>query len=842
MTDPNFAPSFSAPLFSAPVARNEALWATGLDAYPTSTGDALSAAWDRTLRFNPTASIGRWLGRQYPDWPGSSFVDAEGRPIADPQPQPVERLSAEEANARFGLDGQLKFDDGVPLPVAEELAALKREELRQADIAKRSPGGFVQGAGELAVGFAGSAIDPLNIASAFIPVVGQARYAAWAATSGLGGVTRARFAKGAIEGAVGAVAIEPIVYGVAQAEQADYTALDSFLNVAFGTALGGGLHVGAGWLGDRFGGRAIEERELQLRGAVADLVDKGTVTPQTAKALAARLGAAYDSVRADPNGDPREVLAALDAREMGELLVKRGAFENVNALEFSRQGYGLVKVIWSHGEKSGERPAYRVARDDVTDLARVVQAFEPIPEPGGATGKSATWVVERADPETGALRKLVYGTTRFAGPDGTMETGRTLVTIYVEDGRRGSKPLSRQKSEGLKSELPQSNLAQQNQTPGAGDAAIPKGLLQSDTGPALPRATDGATSPAAQLVANSAVAAKPAPVTPPPVVPYVAVPKSGQRLAAFVRSWGGIKNEGQEVAALMGRVNGRPGLIDNASGMSIDDMARHAWEAGYFQSRADRPTVAEFLDLLDRDLNGKAVYRADDVSGFDRDAAIQINDEIDRLSAEFDVPVEGKTYAEFFDAVGERMTFEDAASRAVALADDIAADYARLDAERQAFLETRWDTWLPDIWGEPRDLGAMERDYAAEFEKTARSEQGIDRRAAGAGGTGSAVEPAPGLRENPQPGADGARAAGDRPQQSDAGKIDAELDDPALDLADADLASAVARSQADLDALIAAGLVRADDPEILMAADLAARAEADARGRDAAAFCMGRSQ
>lgn len=822
MTDPNFAPSFSAPLFSAPVARNEALWATGLDAYPTSTGDALSAAWERTLRFNPTASLGRWLGRQYPDWPGSSFVDAEGRPIADPQPQPVERLSAEEANARFGLDGQLKFDDGVPLPVAEELAALKREELRQADIAKRSPGGFVQGAGELAVGFAGSAIDPLNIASAFIPVVGQARYAAWAAN----GVARARFAKGAIEGAVGAVAIEPIVYGVAQAEQADYTALDSFLNVAFGTALGGGLHVGAGWLGDRFGGRAIEERELQLRGAVADLVDKGAVTPQTAKALAARLGAAYDSVRAEPNGDPREVLAALDASEMGELLVKRGAFENVNALEFSRQGYGLVKVIWSHGEKSGERPAYRVARDDVTDLARVVQAFEPIPEPGGATGKSATWVVERADPETGALRKIVYGTTRFAGPDGTMETGRTLVTIYVEDGRRGSKPLSRPKSE-----LPQSNLAA-----GAGDVAIPKGLLQSDTGPALPRATDGAASPAAQLVANAEVAAKPAPVT-----PYVAVPKSGQRLAAFVRSWGGIKNEGQEVAALMGRVNGRPGLIDNANGMSIDDMARHAWEAGYFQSRADRPTVAEFLDLLDRDLNGKAVYRADDVSGFDRDAAIQINDEIDRLSAEFDVPVEGKTYAEFFDAVGERMTLEEATARAAALADDIAADYARLDAERQAFLETRWDTWLPDIWGEPRDLGAMERDYAAEFEKTAGSEQGFDRRAARAGGTGSAFEPARGLREDPQPGADGARAAGDRPQQIDARQIDAELDDPTLDLADADLASAVARSQADLDALIAAGLVRADDPEILMAADLAARAEADARGRDAAAFCSGRN-
>ena len=82
------------------------------------------------------------------------------------------------------------------------------------------------------------------------------------------------------------------------------------------------------------------------------------------------------------------------------------------------------------------------------------------------------------------------------------------------------------------------------------------------------------------VVAKSDVAAKPPKAA--AVTPYVAVPKAGQRLAAFVRGWGGIKNEGQEVAALMGRTNSRPGLINNAKGMLIDDMARHAWEADYF--------------------------------------------------------------------------------------------------------------------------------------------------------------------------------------------------------------------------------------------------------------------
>jgi hypothetical protein len=608
MTDPA---NFAAPLLSAPVARNEALWATGLDAYPTSTGDALSAAWDRTLRFNPTASIGRWLGRQYPDWPGSSFVDAEGRPIADPQPQPVERLSAEEANARFGLDGQLKFDDGVPLPVAEELAALKREELRQADIAKRSPGGFVQGAGELAVGFAGSAIDPLNIASAFIPVVGQARYAAWAAN----GVARARFAKGAIEGAVGAVAIEPIVYGVAQAEQADYTALDSFLNVAFGTALGGGLHVGAGWLGDRFGGRAIEERELQLRGAVADLVDKGTVASDLAKTLEARI-AGDELPPAVPAGMQPPLAerlrsawgaalgkdapqARLDLEPVTPAAAEKlGALFRDAGLPFDAAGFRHVveydnirHIFKGHGVAGqerlrGQRP---VTAEEFARLPEVLQAPDDVRIGDPVKGAAATIVFE----------KKIDG--RYFVVEDVRAGKRTLAvkTMYVVAEKpasdAGGAAAAKRPMTGS-AEPPRPNV--RNEIAAAdGDAAIPKGLLQSDTGPALPRATDGAATPAAQVLPQK--------------------------------------------------------------------------------------------------------------------------------------PVDGK----------------------------------------------------------PVDAAPLEA----------------------------------------RPG--------------DAGKNDAGLIDPNLGaaLADADLASAVARSQADLDALIAGGLVRADDPEILMAADLAARGETDARAHDAAAFCLGRN-
>jgi hypothetical protein len=46
------------------------------------------------------------------------------------------------------------------------------------------------------------------------------------------------------------------VLGVAREEQADYTAVDSLANIVFGTAIGGGLHFSAGYIGDRFKARA----------------------------------------------------------------------------------------------------------------------------------------------------------------------------------------------------------------------------------------------------------------------------------------------------------------------------------------------------------------------------------------------------------------------------------------------------------------------------------------------------------------------------------------------------------------------------------------------------------
>jgi hypothetical protein len=180
----------------------------------------------------------------------------------DPPPEP-RRLSAEEANERYGGLG-LTWDREVAEPVAELLAERKREENARQDLLQRGSTGIGRKAAALGIGLLVSMADPLNVVSAFVPVVGEARYALWAQRMGR---THARLARGAIEGAAGAAMIEPFLLGVSRQEQADYSLMDSLLNVAFGTVLGGGLHAVAGAVGDgvRRGSAAEQVRTMLAR-------------------------------------------------------------------------------------------------------------------------------------------------------------------------------------------------------------------------------------------------------------------------------------------------------------------------------------------------------------------------------------------------------------------------------------------------------------------------------------------------------------------------------------------------------------------------------------------------
>lgn len=217
----------------------------GYDMYETSLISTLGAIAKDAWNFNPVSSILRY----------SELQDVREQASNKPY------IAAEELNKKYAKDGLFFYEDEKQ-DVVDLLLERKSAERKRQDIIQRGPKDGLSGALKFGTSFVASAVDPINLAVSFIPVVGQAKFASMVARSGF---TRARFYKGIKEGFVGAAAVEPLVYGVAQTEQADYDLMDSFMAVSFGTVLGGGLHVGAGKLKDFNTRRKFEKRIAEAR-------------------------------------------------------------------------------------------------------------------------------------------------------------------------------------------------------------------------------------------------------------------------------------------------------------------------------------------------------------------------------------------------------------------------------------------------------------------------------------------------------------------------------------------------------------------------------------------------
>jgi hypothetical protein len=202
------------------------------DLASAGTLDVLGATFQETMYYNPLNALNR-LAEQY-----TGKADA-GKVIS----------KDDWKESEYYRDGIQVDDNGIKEGLAQLLAE-RVDRRREFQITlQRSKGGFGLGAAQFGVAIAGSFLDPLNIASAFIPAVGPARVASMAAKMGKSG---SRAVKGAVDGAVGAAVLEPLIIGAAAAEQdKSYTLMDSFLNVAVGSALGSGLHVGFGKISDR---------------------------------------------------------------------------------------------------------------------------------------------------------------------------------------------------------------------------------------------------------------------------------------------------------------------------------------------------------------------------------------------------------------------------------------------------------------------------------------------------------------------------------------------------------------------------------------------------------------
>ena len=233
---------------------------TGYDKYEVSLFESLGAVAADNWNFNPVMSL----------WNYSDLSEARNKSKFNKENM-VDRLELNKEYAKIGL----YFEEDEYQSVVDIMVREKNEERARQNIMMRGPkgswnplsGGFYVGAAKFATGLATSMVDPINIAASFIPVFGQTNFARLVARQGF---TKARAVRGAVEGAVGATLVEPIVYGVAQSLQADYDMYDSFLNVTFGTVLGSGLHVGAGKLKDINTRRKFNEKIAEGKRILGD--------------------------------------------------------------------------------------------------------------------------------------------------------------------------------------------------------------------------------------------------------------------------------------------------------------------------------------------------------------------------------------------------------------------------------------------------------------------------------------------------------------------------------------------------------------------------------------------
>jgi len=231
---------------------NKTAQETGYDQYKTNLFESLGAVAKDNWNYNPVISL-----MTYGD-----TLQAE----SESRLQNIEPVDRNVLNEKY-KDIGLYFEQDEYQSVVNIMVDQKEKELERQSIIQRGPkgswnpldGGFYVGAAKLATGIGVSFLDPINIGVSFIPVFGQANFARVAAATSF---RTARLARGAAEGAVGATLVEPLIYGVAQKVQADYDLVDSFMNIGFGSVIGGGLHVGAGKLKDIKTARDFEARVL----------------------------------------------------------------------------------------------------------------------------------------------------------------------------------------------------------------------------------------------------------------------------------------------------------------------------------------------------------------------------------------------------------------------------------------------------------------------------------------------------------------------------------------------------------------------------------------------------
>lgn len=265
-------------IYTGPLSSSTAEEDAGLNIIPTTTGEVLGAVaqqgWEDNFVRDGIRGVGGWMDERKRD-----MRIKRGQSIDEFDRQ---MLTPDQANERYKLPGMTPFSATVSEDVAKATFDEHSQRIMRENAVDRRQGGIATGmVARFGVTVGMSLLDPVQVAASFFPVVSAARTAAWLGRAG-SATARAgvRAGIGAVEGAAGNLALEPLAYWRDQAEQNDWTMGGAAINVMAGAVLGSGLHPLVGRFSKaerdyaaRAGAMTPEAREASIRASAAAVIE-----------------------------------------------------------------------------------------------------------------------------------------------------------------------------------------------------------------------------------------------------------------------------------------------------------------------------------------------------------------------------------------------------------------------------------------------------------------------------------------------------------------------------------------------------------------------------------------